>query len=308
MSRRLLRKQFITQITIFISLFSLLSACGLSKTVKEEALTPSQNLPTGEIVFNSFLDGDSEVYVLFLPAGSMVKLTENSAFDGYASWSPDGRQIAFLSDRDGDQEIYVMNADGSGQTRLTYSVGEDAYPSWSPDGRYIAFSSMQDGNFHIWVMNSDGGNQHPLTKDNNVHLYPAWLKNDQIMFTTIGVGTQEIFLMNSDGSGVTLVEYLPGQATVSWDLDNQRIAFAFKQQQEEDAEIYVVPVEGDERLALTNNDFNDTLPAWSPDGQWIVFQSNRDGNAEIYLMRTDGSNPVRLTNNSVIDTNPVWSP
>lgn len=302
---------FANKPTTLIFLICALAMTGCASEIAPTVLSEptsalTQVLPTGKISYHSFLDGDSEIYVITLPAGDSIQLTDNSALDGYASWSPDGRQIAFLSDRDGDQEIYVMNADGKGQTRLTYSVGEDAYPSWSPDGRYIAFSSMRDGNFHIWVMDGNGDNPRAITKGDDVYLYPVWLKNDQIMFTRIGVGTQEIFLMNSDGSGMTLVKYLPGQATISWDLDNQRIAFAFKQ--EEDAEIYVVPVGGGEPLTLTNNDFNDTLPNWSPDGQWIVFQSNRDGNAEIYLMRADGLNPVRLTNNSAIDTVPVWSP
>ena len=63
----------------------------------------------------------------------VVQLTDNSAYDWGAAWSPDGRSIAFCSDRDGDWEIYVINADGDGVTRLTYNSAEDTYPSWAPE-------------------------------------------------------------------------------------------------------------------------------------------------------------------------------
>ena len=43
---------------------------------------------------------------------------------------------------------------------------------------------------------------------------------------------------------------------------------------------------------LTNDPAEDEYPAWSPDGQQIVFSSNRDGNEEIYVMDADGSNPA----------------
>ncbi|MGH9531840.1 MAG: TolB family protein [Terriglobales bacterium] len=36
-------------------------------------------------------------------------------------------------------------------------------------------------------------------------------------------------------------------------------------------------------------------PAWSPDGNWIAFDSNLDGNQEIYVMSSDGSHLKRLT-------------
>lgn len=59
---------------------------------------------------------------------------------------------------------------------------------------------------------------------------------------------------------------------------------------------------------LTNNPFDNRFASYSPDGNWIVFESNRDGNWEIYIMDSHGKNIKRLTQNSVEDRRPSWHP
>lgn len=65
-------------------------------------------------------------------------------------------------------------------------------------------------------------------------------------------------------------------------------------------------VEGIKVTQLTNNNYEDSYPVWSPDGSKIAFASDRDGNWEIYVMNADGSNPKYLTNNLAEDTKPDW--
>ncbi|HCR00011.1 MAG TPA: hypothetical protein DIU48_11355, partial [Acidobacteria bacterium] len=50
------------------------------------------------------------------------------------------------------------------------------------------------------------------------------------------------------------------------------------------------------------------LPAFSPDGTRVAFNSNRDDNNDIYVANVDGSDMRRITNNPAIDTSPTWSP
>jgi TolB protein len=60
---------------------------------------------------------------------------------------------------------------------------------------------------------------------------------------------------------------------------------------------------------LTDNDASDRYPAWSPDGEHIVFHSNRDGDDyEIYVMDADGRNVEQLTDNDWDDARAVFSP
>ena len=206
-------------------------------------------------------------------------------------------RIAFMSDRDGHVhprlgwttfEIYVMEVDGNNQRRLTNNPNLDTHPSWSPDGKRIAFMSDRDGhfnilggllNYEIYVMDADGGNPQNLTNDPNGDSSPSWSPD----------GKRIVFASNRDGN-----------------RDGNR----------ENYEIYVMDADGNNQQRITDNDFYDTHPSWSPDGERIVFISRRDGHfigefgltSEIYVMDADGKNTRRLTNNRKSDSSPSWSP
>ncbi len=52
----------------------------------------------------------------------------------------------------------------------------------------------------------------------------------------------------------------------------------------------------------------DTSPCYSPDGKYIVFNSDRGGTQQIYIMNADGSNVRRLSYGKGRYATPVWSP
>jgi Tol biopolymer transport system component len=120
-------------------------------------------------------------------------------------------------------------------------------------------------------------------------------------------GVTEIYIVNSDGSGLSQLT-TTGASRHAWSPDGTRIAFTGK-----DGQIYVMNADGSSLAALADGD----SPAWSPDGDRIAFNSNLDGNHEIYVMNADGSEQINLTNNPADDAfgffligpNPnPWSP
>ncbi len=62
---------------------------------------------------------------------------------------------------------------------------------------------------------------------------------------------------------------------------------------------------------LTISDQRQASPAWSPDGQWIAFQSDKDGNEQwdIFVVSPKNGDVVNLTNSpSISEESPTWQP
>ncbi len=85
---------------------------------------------------------------------------------------------------------------------------------------------------------------------------------------------------------------------------------AFVSDRDGDAEIHVINADGSGSVQLTDNEFGDNSPSWSPDGERIAFLSNRDNDEDIYdiyVINADGNHVQQLTdrcNNHFI----AWSP
>jgi len=101
-------------------------------------------------------------------------LTNDRAWDGRPSCSPDGKWIAWPSAREGKPAIFVMGVDGKNARRLTALDSEADEPSWSPDSRKIVFVSTRDGFRELYVMNADGSGQKRLTFQRGQIHTPAW--------------------------------------------------------------------------------------------------------------------------------------
>jgi len=114
------------------------------------------------------------------------------------------------------------------------------------------------------------------------------------------------------GLAVLLTGLIIFGAWGAWTLffagDSGSVRIAFVSTRDGDEEIYTMLPDGSSVRRLTNNQYYDDYPSWSPDGARIAFASDRDGDSEIYTMLSDGSDVRQLTNNEFEDTSPKWSP
>lgn len=64
---------------------------------------------------------------------------------------------------------------------------------------------------------------------------------------------------------------------------------------------------GSEQRRLTTLRAKSAYPCWSPDGQYIAFETDVSGNDEIFVMRSDGTGLLNVTNHPGRDTSASWS-
>jgi Tol biopolymer transport system component len=138
---------------------------------------PAWSPDSTKIAFQSYRDGNWEIYVMNADGSEQIRLTHNFGEDTLPNWSPDGTRLAFNSATVGDTDIYVINADGTGLTQLTSDPAPEYDPSWSPDGSMIAFARGIDEDprsAHIYLMQSDGSAQKQITDTPASDWNPVW--------------------------------------------------------------------------------------------------------------------------------------
>ena len=228
--------------------------------------------------------------------------------------SPDGAWVAYTvstSDTTEDRNhsaVWMVSWDGTRNVRLTTSKPGENTPSWSPDGRWLAFlSSREDEHTQLWLLDRLGGEGRKATT----------LPSDV-----------DDYVWAPDGKRIALVAEDADTAKPKTAPPIVIDRFQFKQDEDgylgkQRRHLYVLDVESGKTTMLTSGDYDELLPAWSPDGKSLVFVSkrrpdfDRDSNWDLYVIDAApgaGAAPRQLTtfegpdNDPDTESRPAWSP
>jgi serine/threonine protein kinase/Tol biopolymer transport system component len=167
-------------------------------------------------------------------------------------FSPDGKRLAVSIARAQGEDIWVKDLDRDTPSRLSFLAGTNRWPVWTPDGKNIVFQSSNPAAPGLYWMRSDGSGEAQRLTNGKLQEIPYSFSPDgkRLAFQQTGnSGSQDIF--------TTPVEADPGRGAQSVRLGN--------------AELFL------------GTPFSEVLPAFSPDGRWLAYQSNESGPYEVYV-------------------------
>lgn len=221
--------------------------------------------------------------------------------------------ILLTSNRSGSDECYTMNADGSNVKQLT-TFGYCYDGHFSPDGSQIAFTHQEkeQNQFDIWIMNRDGSNPRNLTNSaEKDETFPVISPNgEKIAYLLTSDKGFELYTMNLDGSGQTLLTTGSFDLMQTWSPDSQKIAFSSARSGF--FNIWTVNADGSDLKEVTEFDRTRAAiwPHFSPDSQELAFLTiSQQSVWDIWQTKLDGTNTRTIAEAVVTDRleNPIFA-
>ena len=224
--------------------------------------------------------------------------------------SPDGRRLAFVTSRVDqatmEERSQIQMLELPEGEALPFTQGtRDGSPQFSPDGASLAFLRRDDKKqSQIWLMGVTGGEARRLTQASGGVTEFMWAPDSQSIVFGSDIDPDRPPddhdpKTNPQVKVVRRIRYR--QDTVGWRGDAHR-------------HLFLINVMDTSVRQLTDGDWDDTAPAWSPDGQRIAFISGRREDrdvralSEAYVVPAAGGEPQIWSHGLYTVAALAWSP
>ena len=191
-----------------------------------------------DILFESAVAGQSQIYRVSAAGGDARPLTSDKFHSCSPAWSRDGKWIYFSSDRVEGFQIWKMAAAGGEPIRLTRHGGRSAKES--PDGSLVYFTKDHEMESDLWRIPVGGGDEIRVAG-------PVWLRGfepvvDGVYYLTParpGTGSAIEFIAKERSAPVR-VKVLGATAQQGLTVSHDRKALLYSAQLEQRTDLMLV--------------------------------------------------------------------
>ncbi len=237
-----------------------------------------------------------------------------------ASWSPDGTQLAFSRTDLGSSDIAVVALGGTEPRVVVQSPYDDQMPRWSPDGSKIAFVSDRGEGLDLYWISPTGGLEQKIAETGVPYLEDwtsiyslgsnPWSPDGRrILFSRVGPeGSRAVWQADLSSGREAQITRPPTGANdleASFSFDGSRIVFS--RYRSSGAALWMARADGTQAHALLEDQHGNRGPAFTPDGENVVFYSNRAGRYNIWSISLRTRRLRQLTSGAGPDYLPVVS-
>lgn len=317
-----------------ILLLSLIRPGGFFTTINPANVTVPAFTPTpsalprptdvhgGHIVFTCTRKQINQICLINADGTGYRQLTQGDRNSYYPAIAPTSDELVFAQNQyDGfDLGLLMISQPVRPGTALpsvvplTDNIGNAFAPQYSHDGKQILFINRSDDMpSALWLMDRHGGAPRLLYQPARDIVAAAWTPDGRAIAVAMAqsmASTYGLFLLDYTNLGTAPRRISPTLTgiggSLSWAPNQTDLLFFAGPVAAR--EIYRLNIGTGAYTQLTFGG-NNAAGAYSPDGQFIVFNSLRNGGqADLFIMRADGHSTRQLTSDPEPDWQPQWGP
>ena len=249
----------------------------------------------------------------FAGENAITRITSTLAEERFPDISSDGQQLLYQA-RKNRKSPWRIEKIRIAKAGIGLMSGDGAsHPTWDADNHGMLY---RDEEKKMLVHTKDFGVSrsalvsHPGVSD---LMFPdATPDGAKVIFSSMVKGESTISMVNKNGSNLTVFSkgYMP-----SWHPNGEDVVFQ-DQADNDHTQIFILSTRTGQVTQVTNHPSNNMQPTWSPDGQWIAFNSDRSESEfgsrqkapHLYAIQPNGTNMVQLTKGTAVSlSRPTWS-